>query len=79
MLSFIENRILVSSEIICDEYSYYCGSNSNVIVNFTYFNRESGRETTIPKGYPYKESLNLARQRRSDGRYKNFDFIISIN
>lgn len=70
----LERRIYVTKEILLHEYSYYYGNKKDEKVEFVYLNVKTDKESV--KVFTYKKSLELARQRRADGRYKNYEFII---
>lgn len=59
----IERRINVCGEILKDEFDYAYGAN---------------KETIKKHIWNYTKALNLARQRARDGRYKNYEFLISL-
>ena len=46
------------------------------MVDFTFSNTKTGKENTKYKAFTYRKAIDLARDRRNDGRYKNFEFII---
>nr|DAU38282.1 MAG TPA: hypothetical protein [Caudoviricetes sp.] len=70
----IERNIYVTKEILLHEYAYYYGDRKDEIVEFVYYNIKRDRESV--KEFTYKEALDLARQRRADGRYKNYEYWI---
>lgn len=72
----IEKRIFVSEEIMLNEYAYMYGDLKGRHVTFTYLNTITSKETDI-KFFTYKVALKLARRRVRDGRYKNYEFVIS--
>lgn len=73
----IENRIFVNKEIFENEYSYLYGGNKDKIVTFQYYNIKTNKEGEQKRFWNYAEALKLARARRKDGRYKNYEFLIS--
>lgn len=73
----IERRIYVSERIFFQEYAYTYGSKCNDLVSFTYYNVKTGKETEIGLEMNYRSALSFARSRANDGRYKNFEFIIT--
>lgn len=74
----IERRINVCSEILKDEFDYAYGANKETKVVFTYYNVKTDKETIKKHIWNYTKALNLARQRARDGRYKNYEFLISL-
>lgn len=75
----IERKIYVDEEILLNEYDFFYGKRKNEKVKFLFYQVKKNRitERTFSS---YKYALNLARMRASDGRYKNFEFLIkSIN
>lgn len=70
----LERRIYVTKEILLHEYSYYYGNKKDEKVEFVYLNVKTDKETV--REFTYKKALGLAYERRADGRYKNYEFII---
>ena len=70
----IEKDTYVSEKILYNEYSYRYGTKKMEIVEFIYSNVKSGKETI--REFTYSQALNLARERRKDGRYKNYEYYI---
>lgn len=73
----IEKRIYVSENLFKNEYSYLYGVDKNKLVNFIYYNWKKDKEGT-PIQWKYKDALSLARSRARDGRYKNYEFLITL-
>ena len=71
----IEKRIFVTEDILLNEWHYLYGDKKDVLLDFVYYNFKKDKETNIGKR-TYVENLELARSRRSDGRYKNYEFLI---
>ena len=46
------------------------------MVDFTFSNTKTWNENTKYKALTYRKAIDLARDRRNYGRYKNFEFII---
>lgn len=72
----VETRTFVTTDILIHEYEYMFGDRKDMKVDFTFINNKTGKENTKTNVFTYKEALDLARCRRNDGRYKNFEFII---
>ena len=72
----IEKRIFVNNEIFENEYSYLYGGNKDKIVTFQYYNIKTDKEGEQKRFWNYAEALKLARIRRKDGRYKDYEFLI---
>lgn len=72
----IEAKTFVSEDILLHEHEYTYGSKKDKKVDFTYSNTKTGTDTTKYKAFTYKQALDLARNRRNDGRYNNYEFII---
>lgn len=76
MIHQVETRTFVTTDILIHEYEYMFGDRKNMKVDFTSINNKTGKENTKTNVFTYKEALDLARCRRNDGRYKNFEFLI---
>lgn len=72
----IEAKTFVSEEILHHEHEYTYGAKQDEKVDFTFLNTKTGKETTKKEWFNYKKALQLARDRRNDGRYKNYEYII---
>ena len=72
----IETRIFVSDDILLHEYDYMYGDKKDQKVNFTFINTRTGKENTKYGVFYYRHALCLARERRNDGRYKNYEYAI---
>ena len=72
----VETRTFVTTDILIHEYEYMFGDRKDVKVDFTFINNKTGKENTKANVFTYKKALELARSRRNDGRYKNFEFLI---
>lgn len=79
MLHELERKIYVDEVILKDEYSYLYGANKGVVVYFQYFHCKTHRdgEKIACKNYGY--ALWLARDRARDGRYKNYEFLLTTD
>lgn len=73
----IERRIYISNELLRNEYSYTYGENKDKLVNFVYYNWKKDRDSR-PIERTYNDALSLARSRAGDGRYKNYEFLITL-
>ena len=74
----IENRIFVSEELMENEYSYMFGDNKDKPLTFQYYQVKKDRATICNVGRNYRELLDFARYRRSDKRYRNYEFFITL-
>lgn len=72
----IEAKTFVSEEILLHEYDYMYGDKKDQKVDFTFINTRTGKENTKQAVFNYRHALNLARERRNDGRYKNYEYAI---
>lgn len=72
----IEAKTFVSEEILLHEYDYMYGDKKDQKVDFTFINTRTGKENTKQAVFNYRHALNLARERRNDGRYKNYEYEI---
>ena len=68
-------KIQISDELFKNEYRYFYGELKNELVTFTYINAKTGKE--IEKKMTYRRALNLAHDRSRDGRYKNYEYVIT--
>ena len=76
MLHQIETRIFISDNLLENEYEYMYGADKNKKVDFVFLNIKTCKETTKQGVFTYKQALDLARDRRKDNRYKNYEFLI---
>lgn len=72
----IEAKTFLSEEILLHEYDYMYGDKKDQKVDFTFINTRTGKENTKQAVFNYRHALNLARERRNDGRYKNYEYAI---
>ena len=72
----IEAKTYVSEEILKNEYDYTYGEKKDQKVDFTFINTRTGKENTKYGVFDYRHALCLARERRNDGRYKNYEYAI---
>lgn len=73
----IEAKIYISDELLENEYAYTFGEKKEEKVDFTFVNVATGKEITKHAIFTYRQALNLARERRNDGRYRNYEYIIT--
>lgn len=73
----IEAKIYISDELLENEYAYTFGEKKEEKVDFTFVNVATGKEITKHAIFTYRQALNLARERRNDGRYRNYEYIIN--
>ena len=72
----IEAKITISDKIFVNEYAYTFGEKKEEKVDFTFVNVATGKVITKHAIFTYRQALNLARERRNDGRYKNYEYVI---
>jgi hypothetical protein len=72
----IEAKIIISDKIFVNEYDYTFGKKKNEKVDFTFVNIVTAKVITKHAIFTYRQALNLARERRNDGRYKNYEYVI---
>ena len=72
----IEAKTYVSEEILKNEYDYTYGEKKDQKVDFTFINTRTGKENTKQAVFNYRHALDLARARRNEGRYKNYEYAI---
>lgn len=73
----IEAKIYISDELLENEYAYTFGEKKEEKVDFTFVSVATGKEITKHAIFTYRQALNLARERRNDGRYRNYEYIIN--
>ena len=71
----VESRLWLSEDVYYNEWHLLYGERQEEKVIFSYHNIKTGEETR-KHGFNYRTALALARRRRSDGRYRNYDFYI---
>lgn len=76
MMHKIETRIFISDNLLEKEYEYMYGDNKNKKVDFVFSNVKTCKDITKLGVFTYKQALELARERRKDKRYKNYEFLI---
>lgn len=76
MIHKIEQKTFVSSAILFNEYDYLYGDERDKRVDFTFRQVLTCKENTKKGAFTYRQALSLAREKRNDMRYKNFEFII---
>ena len=72
----IELKVTISEHLFANEYDYTFGSRKDEVVDFTFINIRTGKETT-KRHFSYTKALALAHYRSMDGRCKNFEYHIS--
>lgn len=78
MVHQIEARTYVTTDILEHEYEYTFGDRKSKMVDFTFVNVKTGKETTKKQVFTYTHAISLARERRNDKRYKNYEFVIGL-
>ena len=74
----LEKRIFVDEEIILNEYDFTFGEKKNYLVYYSILNVKTDKETRMYAD-TYTNVLRHIRERARDGRYKNYEFLISLN
>ena len=74
----LEKRIFVDEEIILNEYDYTFGEKKSVEVYYSLLNVKTDKLTRMYAD-TYNNVLRHTRERARDGRYKNFEFLISLD
>ena len=74
----LEKRIFVDEEIILNEYDYTFGEKKSVEVYYSLLNVKTD-ELTRMYADTYNNVLRHTRERARDGRYKNYEFLISLD
>ena len=73
----VESKIWIDQDLYSEEYEYMHGRLKDKAVTFTYVNTKTGKEKST-RVFVYKKALELARERRRDGRYKNYEYEITL-
>lgn len=74
----LEKRIFVDEEILLNEYDYTFGEKKNVEVYYSLLNVKTDKLTRMYAD-TYNNVLRHTRERARDGRYKNYEFLISLD
>ena len=74
----LEKRIFVDEEIILNEYDYTFGEKKSVEVYYSLLNVKTDKVTSMYAD-TYNNVLRHTRERARDGRYKNYEFLISLD
>ena len=74
----LEKRIFVDEEIILNEYDYTFGEKKSVEVYYSLLNVKTDKLTRMYAD-TYNNVLRHTRERARDGRYKNYEFLISLD
>ena len=74
----LEKRIFVDEEIILNEYDYTFGEKKSVEVYYSLLNVKTDKLTRMYAD-TYNNVLIHTRERARDGRYKNYEFLISLD
>ena len=74
----LEKRIFVDEEIILNEYDYTFGEKKDVEVYYSLLNVKTDKLTSMFAD-TYNNVLRHTRERARDGRYKNYEFLISLD
>ena len=74
----LEKRIFVDDEIMLNEYDYTFGEKKDVEVYYSLLNVKTDKLTSMYAD-TYNNVLRHTRERARDGRYKNYEFLISLD
>ena len=74
----LEKRIFVDTEIMYNEYDYTFGEKKDVEVYYSLLNVKTD-ELTRMFADTYNTVLRHTRERARDGRYKNYQFLITLD
>ena len=74
----LEKRIFVDDEIMLNEYDYTFGEKKDVEVYYSLLNVKTDKLTRMYAD-TYNNVLRHTRERARDGRYKNYEFLISLD
>lgn len=74
----LEKRIFVDTEIMYNEYDYTFGEKKDVEVYYSLLNVKTD-ELTRMFADTYNNVLKHTRERARDGRYKNYQFLITLD
>ena len=74
----LERRIFVDRYIMLNEYDYTFGEKKNDLVYYSLYNVKRNKENRLFAD-TYNKVLKHARERARDGRYKNYEFLISLS
>ena len=74
----LEKRIFVDEEIMLNEYDYTFGEKKSVEVYYSLLNVKTDKLTSMYAD-TYTNVLRHTRERARDGRYKNYEFLISLD
>lgn len=76
MIHQLEKAIYVDRFIIDNEYNLLYGSKRNEIVGFSFYHTRKEKQSSI-RPMIYSRAINLAREKRNDGRYRNYEYFIT--
>ena len=74
----LERRIFVDREIMLYEYDYVYGDKKNDLVYYSLYHVKKDKEKRM-RTDTYTNVLRHVRERARDGRYKNYEFLISLS
>lgn len=74
----LERRIFVDRYIMLNEYEYTFGEKKNDLVYYSLYNVRTNKENRLFAD-TYNKVLKHVRERARDGRYKNYEFLISLS
>lgn len=76
MIHQVETRIFLTDDILIHEYEYTYGDRKDKKVDFTFVNNVTCKETAKKQVFTYRQAISIAREKRNDKRYKNYEFLI---
>ena len=74
----LERRIFVDRYIMLNEYDYTFGEKKKDLVYYSLYNVKKNKEKRMFAD-TYNKVLKHVRERARDGRYKNYEFLISLS
>ena len=74
----LERRIFVDRYIMLNEYDYTFGKKKNDLVYYSLYNVKKNKVKRM-RSDTYNNVWKHCRERARDGRYKNYEFLISLS
>lgn len=75
-LQELERNIFVDTDIIQSEYDYAYGNNKDSKVVFVFHNTKTDKSAIRKSIWNYRQALSVARDKKADKRYKNYEYLI---
>lgn len=74
----LTDKIFIDETLFNNEHSFYFGARRGEKVNLT-FSNINGKDVTKNGLFTYREALEVATRRARDGRYRNFEYLITLS